>query len=158
MSSHHHKPGVARPGVLTRTASATMTAATVGLLVTLTPTPATADPAVPGDGPAAVQQLADLNYQAEVLTEKWHYARDQLNARRADLERARADVGAAAAAANRAREVQGQYREQVDRLTNASTAAAFPDSAAVAKPSAAAGHNAWFLASFATADRASIAL
>lgn len=120
MSSHHHKPGVARPGVLTRTASATMTAATVGLLVTLTPTPATADPAVPGDGPAAVQQLADLNYQAEVLTEKWHYARDQLNARRADLERARADVGAAAAAANRAREVQGQYREQVDRLTNAS--------------------------------------
>lgn len=97
-----------------------MTAATVGLLVTLMSTPATADPALPGDGATAVQQLAELNRQAEVLTERWHYARDQLNARRADLERARADVSAAAAAADRAREVQGQYRGQVDRLTNAS--------------------------------------
>jgi len=120
VSSHHQDPGVARFGVRTRTASATVTAATMGLAMMLTPPPASADPAVPGDGTAAVQQLAELNHQAEVLTEKWHYARDQLNARRADLERARADVNAAAAAANRAREVQGQYREQVDRLTNAS--------------------------------------
>jgi cell wall-associated NlpC family hydrolase len=97
-----------------------MTAATVGLLVTLTPTAASADPALPGDGATAVQQLAELNHQAEVLTERWHYARDQLNARHADLERARVDVSAAAAAANRARDVQGQYRVQVDRLTNAS--------------------------------------
>jgi cell wall-associated NlpC family hydrolase len=55
-----------------------------------------------------------------VLTEKWHYARDQLTARRADLDRARADASGAAIAADRTREVQGQYREQVDRLTNAS--------------------------------------
>jgi len=120
VSSHHLKPSALSPGVLTRSTSATMTAATVGLLVTLTPTPAAADPALPGDGPTAVQQLAELNYQAEVLTEKWHYARDQLKARHSDLERARADVSGAAAAANRARDVQGQYRVQVDRLTNAS--------------------------------------
>jgi peptidoglycan DL-endopeptidase CwlO len=113
--SHHLEPGV-----LTRTASATMTAATVGLLATLTPVPAAADPAVPGDGPTAVQQLAELNRQAEVLTEKWHYARDQLNVRRGDLDRARADVSAATAAASRARDIQSQYRVQVDRLTNAS--------------------------------------
>src|SRR5579884_1027853 len=99
--SHHLEPGV-----LTRTASATMTAATVGLLATLTPVPAAADPAVPGDGPTAVQQLAELNRQAEILTEKWHYARDQLNARRGDLERARADATAATAAAGRARDIQ----------------------------------------------------
>lgn len=118
MSSHRsHHP---EPGVLSRTVSATMTAATVGLLVTLMPVPATADPAVPGDGPTAIQQLAELNRQAEALTEKWHYARDQLNVRRGDLERAKADASAATAAASRAREIQGQYRVQVDRLTSAS--------------------------------------
>jgi peptidoglycan DL-endopeptidase CwlO len=100
-----------------------MVAAAVGLLVVLmvlTPAPATADPALPGDGPAALQQLAELNRQAEALTEQWHYARDQLDSRRADLERAHADASAAAAAADRAREVQGHYRTQVDRLTSAS--------------------------------------
>jgi peptidoglycan DL-endopeptidase CwlO len=94
-----------------------MTAATVVALATQMPGPATADPSAPGD---AAQQLSELNRQAEVLTERWHYARDQLNARRADLERSRADANAAAAAAERARAIQGQYRGQVDRLTNAS--------------------------------------
>jgi cell wall-associated NlpC family hydrolase len=97
-----------------------MAAAIVVVLVTLMPSTATAEPTLPGDAPNAAQQLAELNRQAEVLTEKWHYARDQLTARRADLERARADVNAAGAAAERARVVQGQYRGQVDRLTNAS--------------------------------------
>ncbi|MGH3865407.1 MAG: NlpC/P60 family protein [Pseudonocardiaceae bacterium] len=121
MSSHHLKPGVLkRPGVIKRGVSAAMTAAMVVALVALMPPTAIADPALPGDAPTAAQQLAELNRQAEVLTERWHYARDQLSARRADLERARADVNAAAAAAERARAVQGQYRGQVDRLTNAS--------------------------------------
>ncbi|MGH3993653.1 MAG: NlpC/P60 family protein [Pseudonocardiaceae bacterium] len=84
------------------------------------PAPATADPALPEDAPAAAQRLAELNRQAEVLTERWHYARDQLNARRADLERARAEVAAAAASGERAKAVEDQYRGQVDRLTNAS--------------------------------------
>ncbi len=97
-----------------------MAVATVVVLATSMPTTAAADPGLPGDAPSAAQELADLNRQAEVLTEKWHYARDQLAARRADLERARADVNAAAAAAERARAVQGQFRGQVDRLTNAS--------------------------------------
>ncbi|MDQ2880923.1 MAG: NlpC/P60 family protein [Actinomycetota bacterium] len=97
-----------------------MTAVTVIALVALTPTAATADPAPPGDASTAVKQLAELSRQAEVLTERWNYARDQLNSRRADLELARADVNAAGAAAERARVVQGQYRGQVDRLTNAS--------------------------------------
>ena len=112
MSPHHRKRGVVNRGV-----SAVMTAATVVALVTQMPMAATADPSVPGD---AAQQLADLNRQAEVLTERWHYAGDQLTARRADLDRARADASAAQAAAERARAVQGQYRGQVDRLTNAS--------------------------------------
>ncbi len=121
MSSHHLKPGVVnRPGVVKRGVSAAMTAATLVALAALTPPTAAADPALPGDAPTAAQQLAELNRQAEVLTERWHYARDQLSVRRADLERARAEVNAAVAAAERARTVQGQYRGQVDRLTNAS--------------------------------------
>ncbi|MGH3998759.1 MAG: NlpC/P60 family protein [Pseudonocardiaceae bacterium] len=92
----------------------------MAVLVAFIPTPATADPALPGDAPSAVRQLAELNRQAEVLTERWHYARDQLNTRRAELERARADVVAAAASGERAEAVQNQYRGQVDRLTNAS--------------------------------------
>ncbi|HKR49910.1 MAG TPA: NlpC/P60 family protein [Pseudonocardiaceae bacterium] len=104
---------------LTRSAAAAITAA-VAVLVVLIPTPAAADPNPPGDTPTATQRLAELNRQAEMLTERWHYARDQLHARRADLERARADVTAAAASGERARTVEGQYRGQVDRLTNAS--------------------------------------
>ncbi len=97
-----------------------MTTAAMAVLLTLIPTPATADPAQPGDAPSAAQQLAALNRQAEVLTEQWHYARDQVNARRAELERAGADATAAAASGQRARAVEDQYRGQVDRLTNAS--------------------------------------
>jgi peptidoglycan DL-endopeptidase CwlO len=105
---------------LKRSVPAAIVAAVMTVLGIFIPTPATADPAPPGDAPTAAQQLAELNRQAEVLTERWHYARDQLDARRADLERARAEVTAAAASGERARAVEGQYRGQVDRLTNAS--------------------------------------
>ncbi len=124
MSSHRLKrgvlkPGVVKPGVLKPGVSVAMISVIVAALVTLMPATAVADPELP-DAPEAARQLAELNHQAEVLTEKWHYARDQMDARRADLERARTDASAAAAAAERAREVQGQYRGQVDRLANAS--------------------------------------
>ena len=88
--------------------------------MTLVPSPAIADPDLPDDAPQAVQQLAELNREAEVLTEQWHFARDQLEARRAELERAHADAAAAAGAGEQARMVQEQYRGQVDLLTNAS--------------------------------------
>ncbi|MGH4026090.1 MAG: NlpC/P60 family protein [Pseudonocardiaceae bacterium] len=110
MSSHRLK----------RTVRGAMAATAVASVVTLVPTPATADPAAPEDSSTAVRQLAELNRQSEVLTEQWHFARDQLDARRADLDRARADAAAAAAAGEQARAVQAEYRGQVDRLTNAS--------------------------------------
>lgn len=105
---------------LKRTVLGALAATAVAALVTLIPTSAAADPALPGDAPAAVRQLAELNRQAEALTEQWHFARDQLDARRAELERASADAVAATAAGDQARAVQDQYRGQVDRLTNAS--------------------------------------
>jgi cell wall-associated NlpC family hydrolase len=105
---------------LKRTVRGATAATAVAAFVMLVPNPATADPAPPNDAPTAVRQLADLNHQAEALTEKWHFARDQLDARQADLERAKSDEAAAAAAGQQARAVQDQYRGQVDRLTNAS--------------------------------------
>ena len=92
----------------------------MAVLVTLAATPASADPAVPDDAPAAVKELSELNTQAEVLAEQWHHARDQLDTRRAELERAQADLAAANASGARARADQHQLREQVDRLASAS--------------------------------------
>lgn len=112
--------GVARRGVVRRGVAASLVVASIGLLASLLPPAAHADPALPGDSHTALQQLAELNRQAEVLTERWHYARDQLQARGVDLDRARGEVNSAAAAADRAREIQGHYRGQVDRLTSAS--------------------------------------
>ncbi|MGH3796351.1 MAG: NlpC/P60 family protein [Pseudonocardiaceae bacterium] len=110
MSSHRLK----------RTVRGALAATAVAALVTMVPHPAIADPALPNDAPTAVKQLAELNRQAEALTEKWHFARDQLDARRGELDRAKTDEAAAAAAEQQARVVQDQYRGQVDRLTDAS--------------------------------------
>jgi cell wall-associated NlpC family hydrolase len=92
--------------------------------VTMVPTPvapfALADPPVADNASEAVQQLAELSHRAEVLTEKWHRAKDELAARRAELERAQADAAAAVAAGRHARAVQARWREQVDRLAKAS--------------------------------------
>lgn len=81
---------------------------------------AVADPPVADDASTAVQQLSELSHQAEVLTEKWHRAKDELAARRAELEQAQSDAAAAAAAGRHARAVQAQFRDQVDRLAKAS--------------------------------------
>lgn len=98
-----------------------LAASAVAVLVALAPSPsAAADPPVPDDAPTAVKQLSELNHKAEVLTEKWHRAKDQLDARRAELDRARSDAAAAAAAGEQARAVRAEVREQVDRLANAS--------------------------------------
>ncbi|HEY6422649.1 MAG TPA: NlpC/P60 family protein [Pseudonocardiaceae bacterium] len=111
---------------LKRSVPAAMTIAAVAALVTLIPTAAianpaaNANPALPQDAPATAQQLAELNRQAEALTERWRFARDQLEARRAEAARARADSAAATASGDHARVVEEQYRGQVDRLTRAS--------------------------------------
>ena len=97
-----------------------LAATAVAVLVTLIATPASADPPLSDDAPAAVQQLSELNDQAEVLTEQWHHARDQLDTRRTEFERAQADLAAAGASGARARADQDQFRGQVDRLASAS--------------------------------------
>lgn len=110
MPSHHRK----------RTVCGALATATVTALVVLVASPASADPAPPDDASAAVQQLAELNHQAEVLTEQLHFAQDQLDARRAELDRAQADREAAAAAGGQALAVQQEFRGRVDQLASAS--------------------------------------
>jgi peptidoglycan DL-endopeptidase CwlO len=105
---------------LKRTVRGAMAATAVATLIALAPAPAVADPALPDDASAAVRQLAELNHQAEVLTEQWHFARDQLENRRVELERAKADAAAATVSGEQARAAQDEYRGQVDRLTSAS--------------------------------------
>ena len=103
-----------------RTPRGALAATAVAVLVTLIATPASADPPLPDDAPAAQRQLAELNGQAEVLTEEWHHTQDQLDARRGELERAHADLADAEASGARARAEQEQFRGQVDRLASAS--------------------------------------
>lgn len=110
MTSHHRQCTVRRA----------LATAAVTLVVTLVAAPASADPTPPDDAPAAVQELADLNRQAEMLTEQLHFAQDQLDARRSELRVAQADLAAATASGVQARTVEDQFRGQVDRLTSAS--------------------------------------
>lgn len=110
MTSHHRQCAVRRA----------LATAAVTLAVILVAAPASADPTPPDDTPAAVQELADLNRQAEVLTEQLHFAQDQLDARRTELRAARADLTGATASGAQARSVEDRFRGQVDRLASAS--------------------------------------
>jgi cell wall-associated NlpC family hydrolase len=86
---------------------ATVVAAAVGLV----PTPATADPAA---------TLNDLARQAEDLTEQYHRAQDSLAKANDELAEANKLGDLAANAAAAARSHEGEYRQQVDQLANAS--------------------------------------
>lgn len=104
---------------LSRTTRGALAATAVATVVALVPFPASADPALPPDAPAAVQRLAELSHEAEQLTEDWHAANDALGAARVALDTARADGAAATTAGDLARSRQQQFRGQVDVLTGA---------------------------------------
>ena len=105
---------------LKRAVRGALAAGAAAAMVTLAPAPATADPDLPDNAPDAVRQLRELSHRAEQLTEQWHEAKDQLTARQVELGKARSDLAAAAEAAQAARAQEGQFRGQVDQLTNAS--------------------------------------
>ena len=104
---------------LKRAVRGALAAGAAAAVVTVAPAPATADPDLPDTAPDAVQQLRELSHRAEQLTEQWHEAKDQLTARQVELGKARSDLAAAAEAAQAARAQEGQFRGQVDQLTNA---------------------------------------
>lgn len=106
-------------------------------LALVMPAPVVADPAPPDDASAAVSRLADLSHEAERLTEQWHNARADLEARRADRAAATRAVETAAVEAERSRADQAEFRERVDRFLAASLrgAAAFEFAAVFASES-----------------------
>jgi cell wall-associated NlpC family hydrolase len=88
-------------------------------ICTLVAVPASADP-LPTTKDDAVRQLADLNHQAEQLTEAWHGAQDQLNARRGELDKAHTDLDTANRSLQDAKVKEGDFQTKVNQLASAS--------------------------------------
>lgn len=80
-----------------------------------------ADPAPPPPhGPNAAdaaKQLADAQHDAEALTEQWHGAQDNLQAKQRDADRAEAQVKPARLAAAKAQQSMEKYQQQIDKIT-----------------------------------------
>jgi len=90
------------------------------VLASLIPAPAGADPDLPSTASEATRQLADLNHEAERLTEDYKHAQDELADRRVDLDKARTDFDVAKRQADEALAMQADHRNQVDKLAAAS--------------------------------------
>jgi cell wall-associated NlpC family hydrolase len=83
------------------------------LALTLGVAPAAAQPR---DAAGAAAELEKAQREAEALTEQWHEARDELQARETELETLRAAVEPARAAVEAARTNEDEYRDQVDAV------------------------------------------
>ena len=85
--------------------------------------PAPAAPPAPSTAPTnaadAQKQLDQVQRDAEALTEQWHAARDEVDARKQEVSRMEAAVGPAQALAATARADEETYRKQVDVVTMA---------------------------------------
>jgi cell wall-associated NlpC family hydrolase len=90
---------------------AALAATAVAVALGVVPTPASADP---------TQQLNDLSNQAQLLNEEVHRAQDALAAKQKELNQANAAAADAKGAAADARSREDAYRQQVDKLANAS--------------------------------------
>ncbi|MFB9433413.1 C40 family peptidase [Streptoalloteichus tenebrarius] len=80
-----------------------------------------ADPEPPAaNASEAVKKLNELSKEAEAAAEQWHKAQDDLAARKAEQDKATADVQQFGKDAEQARAKEAEFRVQVDKLTNAS--------------------------------------
>jgi peptidoglycan DL-endopeptidase CwlO len=84
----------------------------------LTGSPATAQP--PATAADALKKYNELSEQATKLNEEVLRATDDLNAKKAELDKANSDVGAAQVVVDQAKADEEKYREHVDVLTAAS--------------------------------------
>lgn len=103
---------------LKRSMRGTLTVTAAVAAITMTSAPAIADPQLPDTASEAVEQLDELSREAEKLTEKYHRAQDDHDARVADLNRAKAAVAEAKKAVDRARAKEEKFRSEVDELTS----------------------------------------
>ncbi len=102
---------------LKRSMRGALTATAIAAAVTVSSAPAIADPQLPDSASEAVEQLAQLKHEAEALTEKFHRANDDHEARVEDLEKAKAAAARAEQVADQARAEEHRFRGKVDRLT-----------------------------------------
>jgi cell wall-associated NlpC family hydrolase len=91
------------------------------LAVTLSSAPAFAEPLQPpppppGNAADARAQLEQVQREAEALTEDWHNAKDEFEARRTEADTLRAAVEPARILADNARADQERFRVEVDQL------------------------------------------
>ncbi|AOS65132.1 C40 family peptidase [Actinoalloteichus hymeniacidonis] len=96
-----------------------MAATVVAMAVSLVPAQAIAQE-LPDNKTDAVAQLEELAHEAVVLTEEWHRANDDLEARQAELEEATTVFEQSRESAEQARGDEELFRGNVDELANAS--------------------------------------
>lgn len=120
-SSGHLRPllGALSALVLAVTVSATLTTPAHAEPPPAPPPPNAAAPNAPAPPPKApdpAQQLAAAQHDAEVLTEQWHGARDNLQVKQSEAQRAQVAVEPARQAALRAEAAEEKFRVQVDQV------------------------------------------
>jgi cell wall-associated NlpC family hydrolase len=96
--------------------------AAAGVLAALIAVPgqAAADPVLPANASEALKKYTDLSHEAEKLNEDHLRAQENMSAKQGELDKANADLAAAADAKGRAAADEQRLRGQVDLLTEAS--------------------------------------
>lgn len=97
-----------------------LTASAIAAAVcTTSPIPALAQPAQNNDSDS-VKKYKELTDKADQLNEDYLKAKDDLTAKQGELDKANGDLAAAAQAKTQAAATEGQFRDQVDKLSDAS--------------------------------------
>ncbi|MEV4314444.1 NlpC/P60 family protein [Actinocrispum sp. NPDC049592] len=96
------------------------TASAIIAMVSTSPAPALAQPPAQNSDSDAVKKYKDLSAQAEQVNEELNKAKDDKDARQAELDKANADMAAANQAKTQAAATEEQFRGQVDQLSTAS--------------------------------------
>jgi peptidoglycan DL-endopeptidase CwlO len=109
-----------RPRSHRRTASAGFVAFSALLMVMMTASPAVAQPPAPPPPPTtaadAETQLEQAQRDAEALTEDWHNAKDDLDAKQKQADDLKLAVDPARLAADQAKQDEENFRQQIDTL------------------------------------------
>lgn len=108
------------PHRLKRTMRGAMAATVVATAVSMTSTPAVAEPDPPDNASDAIKQFREVSRQAEETNEEKKKADEDHAAKKAELDRLNADAKQAEETANQSREQVNRFRDQVDRMTTAS--------------------------------------
>jgi peptidoglycan DL-endopeptidase CwlO len=97
-----------------------LTASAIIAMVSTAPAPALAQPPAGSTESDALKRYNDLNKQAEIVNEELNKAKDDKEAKQAELDKASADLTAANKAKETAAATEEQFRGQVEDLSSAS--------------------------------------